>query len=499
TGAIANGLPAGVTGNFSGGIFTISGLPTETGTFFYTVSSTGFCTDASLIGSIQINPVILGNTAGTSTSICENSAGMLTGGTLTGGNGVYTYLWEESTTSGNAFSAAYEYNTLSNYEVYASVFTQNQMYYRRVVTSGGCVDTSSEVVIMLDSLPTANLNGMSTICAGDSLLVTGAGFANGTYNWCHNGAGNLFGTAGLTPMYQSSLSDEGNTVTLKMIVTSNNTCAPIADTALYVVTITPLPVAIAGGSSTICPNGDAVTVMSAQAANGIIDWTHNGNGILLDSNSLFPTYTASVADAGDTVLLQMVVSNPFACQTPQADTAWYSIIVNAIGNTFINAGNSATIGIGNSVDLSATGPAIIDWNWFPTTGLSDPNVPDPTAAPVVTTTYLLTGTDVNGCMAVDSLTITVEADMNLMIANTVTPNDDHKNDTWIVDNIEFYPNTEVSIMNREGEIVYESTSYDNSWGGTYKGKLLPDATYYYVLKFADSDKVYKGAVTILHH
>jgi gliding motility-associated-like protein len=54
-------------------------------------------------------------------------------------------------------------------------------------------------------------------------------------------------------------------------------------------------------------------------------------------------------------------------------------------------------------------------------------------------------------------------------------------------------------MNREGEIVYESDSYDNSWGGTYKGKLLPDATYYYVLKFADSDKVYKGAVTILHH
>lgn len=499
TGAIASGLPAGVTGNFSGGIFTISGLPTETGTFFYTVSSTGFCTDASLIGSIQINPVILGNTAGTSTSICENSVGMLTGGTLAGGNGVYTYLWEESTTSGSAFSPAFEYHTLSDYEVYATAFSQNQMYYRRVVTSGGCADTSSEVVIMLDSLPIANLNGMSTICAGDSLLVTGAGFTNGTYNWCHDGAGNLFGTAGLTPMYQSSLSDEGNTVTLKMVVTSNNTCAPIADTAQFVITITPLPVAIAGGSSTICPSGDAVTVMSAQAANGTIDWSHNGNGILLDSNSLFPTYTATAADAGDTVLLQMVVSNPIACQTPQADTAWYNIIVNAIGNTFLEAGNSTTIGIGNSVDLSATGPAIIDWNWFPTTGLSDPNVPDPTAAPVVTTTYLLTGTDVNGCMAVDSLTITVEADMNLMIANTVTPNDDNKNDTWIVDNIEFYPNTEVSIMNREGEIVYESDSYDNSWGGTYKGKLLPDATYYYVLKFADSDKVYKGAVTILHH
>lgn len=499
TGAIATGLPAGVTGSFSGGIFTLSGLPTETGTFFYTVTSTGFCTDATLIGSIQINPLIVGNSAGTNTTICENGSGMLVGGALTGGNGVYTYSWEESTTSGSLFSAAYEYNTLPDYEAEADVFTQNHMYYRRIVTSGGCVDTSSEVVVALDSLPIANFSGATTICAGDVLPITGANSTNGIFSWCHNGAGVLSNAGSLTPVYTSSVADEGSMVTIKLIVNSNNTCAPYSDSALMNITITPLPVAISSGSSTICPSGSAVTVMSAQAANGNIDWTHNGNGVLLDSNTIFPTYTASVADAGDTVLLQLVVSNPFACQTPQADTAWYSIIVNAIGNTFVEAGTSETISIGNSVDLLATGPAIIDWNWFPATGLSDPAIPNPVANPVVTTTYLLTGTDVNGCMAIDSLVITVESDMNLMIANTVTPNDDHKNDTWIVDNIEFYPNTEVTVINREGEIVYESDSYDNSWGGTYKGKLLPDATYYYVLKFADSDKVYKGAVTILHH
>ncbi|MDH4472836.1 MAG: gliding motility-associated C-terminal domain-containing protein [Fluviicola sp.] len=499
TGAIATGLPAGVTGSFSAGIFTLNGLPTETGTFFYTVTSTGFCTDATLIGSIQINPLILGNSAGTNTTICENGSGMLIGGALTGGNGVYTYLWEESTTSGGLFSAAYEYNTLPDYEVEGTEFIQNQMYYRRIATSGGCVDTSSEVVVTLDSLPIANFSGTATICAGDVLPITGASSINGIFSWCHNGAGILSNAGSLTPVYTASLADEGSMVTLKLIVNSNNTCAPYSDSALMNITITPLPVAISSGSSTICPSGNAVTVMSAQAANGIIGWTHNGNGVLLDSNSIFPTYTASVADAGDTVLLQLVVSNPFACQTPQADTAWYSIIVNAIGNTFVEAGTSETISIGNSVDLSATGPAIIDWNWFPATGLSDPTIPNPVANPVVTTTYLLTGTDVNGCMAIDSLVITVESDMNLMIANTVTPNDDNKNDTWIVDNIEFYPNTEVTVINREGEIVYESDSYDNSWGGTYKGKLLPDATYYYVVKFADSDKVYKGAVTILHH
>src|SRR3989344_1608297 len=499
TGAIVSGLPAGVTGNYNNGVFTISGLPTETGTFFYTVTSTGFCTDASLIGSIQINPFILGNSAGTSTTICENSTSMLIGGTLSGGNGNYTYLWECSTVSGSLFSPSSGINSASDHAIDPATFMQNPLYFRRVVTSGGCVDTSAEVIITIDSLPIASIGGPATICAGDSLLVTGVGYTNGIQSWYHNGAGTLWGTAGVTPIYESALADEGNTVTLTVIVSSNNACAPYADSSQMEITVNPLPMASAGGSSTVCPNGDDVTIMSAQASNGSINWTHDGNGILLDSNTLFPTYSASVADAGDTVMLQLIVSSSYACPTPQADTAWYSVIVNAIGNTFVEAGNNETIGIGNSVDLSATGPAIIDWNWFPSTGLSDPTIPDPTADPVVTTTYILTGTDVNGCMAIDSLTVMVESDMNLLIANTVTPNGDQKNDTWIVDNVEFYPNTEVTIINREGKIVYESDSYDNSWGGTYEGKLLPDATYYYMLKFADSDKVYKGAVTVLHH
>ncbi len=499
TGAIVSGLPAGVSGTFNGGIFTISGTPTETGTFFYTVTSTGFCTDASLIGTMQINPFIAGNSAGTSATICENSTTTLVGGALSGGDGNYTYSWESSTVSGSSFSSANGINSAANFEVDPVAFPQNAMYFRRVVSSGGCTDTSAEVIITIDSLPVASIGGSATICAGDSLLIAGVGYANGIQSWSHNGYGILSGTAGITPVYNSVLADGGNTVTLTLTLTSNNTCAPYTTNAQMQITVNPAPMASAGGSSTACPNGDEVTVMSALAANGNINWTHNGNGVLIDSNTLFPTYTTNMADAGDTVMLQLVVSSFYACPTQQTDTAWYSLIVSPVGNTFVEAGNNETIGIGNSVDLSATGPAIIDWSWFPATGLSDPTIPDPTADPVVTTTYILTGTDVNGCMAVDSLTVTVEADMNVMIANTVTPNNDNKNDTWIVDNIEFYPNTEVTIINREGTVVYESDSYDNSWGGTYEGKQLPDATYYYVLKFAGSDKVYKGAVTVLHH
>lgn len=55
TGAGVTGLPAGVTGSFSGGVFTISGTPSVSGTFNYTVTTTGTCIQATATGIIKVN------------------------------------------------------------------------------------------------------------------------------------------------------------------------------------------------------------------------------------------------------------------------------------------------------------------------------------------------------------------------------------------------------------------------------------------------------------
>ena len=74
----AGALPAGVTGSFSGGVFTISGTPTATGTFNYTVTTTGPCTNVSLSGTITVNAnstITLTSAAGTDTQTrCINTA-----------------------------------------------------------------------------------------------------------------------------------------------------------------------------------------------------------------------------------------------------------------------------------------------------------------------------------------------------------------------------------------------------------------------------------------
>ncbi|MCX6271318.1 MAG: hypothetical protein NTU44_08905, partial [Bacteroidetes bacterium] len=76
----------------------------------------------------------------------------------------------------------------------------------------------------------------------------------------------------------------------------------------------------------------------------------------------------------------------------------------------VTAGPDITINSGSSTTLNGTaspegGP--YSYSWEPTTGLSDPNIPNPVASPSETTTYTLVVTNMNGCSASDQVTVTV--------------------------------------------------------------------------------------------
>jgi hypothetical protein len=54
-GATVTGLPAGVNGSWASNVVTISGTPTASGTFNYTVTLTGGCATITAIGTIKVN------------------------------------------------------------------------------------------------------------------------------------------------------------------------------------------------------------------------------------------------------------------------------------------------------------------------------------------------------------------------------------------------------------------------------------------------------------
>ncbi len=81
TGATVTGLPTGMSGTYGGGTnggITISGTPTQNGTFTYLVTPTGGCGNATATGTITVTPVptiTLTSAAGTNNpTLCANTA-----------------------------------------------------------------------------------------------------------------------------------------------------------------------------------------------------------------------------------------------------------------------------------------------------------------------------------------------------------------------------------------------------------------------------------------
>jgi gliding motility-associated-like protein len=71
------------------------------------------------------------------------------------------------------------------------------------------------------------------------------------------------------------------------------------------------------------------------------------------------------------------------------------------------------------------------------------------------------------------------------VNNAFTPNGDGINDRWsIYRQYDCLSKVRLTVFNRYGAKVFESVDYRNDWDGTYKGKPVPDGTYYAVIDFS---------------
>ena len=94
----------------------------------------------------------------------------------------------------------------------------------------------------------------------------------------------------------------------------------------------------------------------------------------------------------------------------------------------------------------------------------------------------------------------MEAVPVLVIPDGISPNGDGKNDTWQLQFVEDFPNLEVSVYNRWGELLfYDYNSYPVPWDGKFNGEELPVGSYYYVINLHDElyPEPFTGPLTIM--
>jgi gliding motility-associated-like protein/uncharacterized repeat protein (TIGR01451 family) len=96
----------------------------------------------------------------------------------------------------------------------------------------------------------------------------------------------------------------------------------------------------------------------------------------------------------------------------------------------------------------------------------------------------------------NNISIDTKEITGLKIPNVFTPNGDGKNDTFFIERLDAYSDSQLTVINRWGSTVYEKNGYLSDW----TGEGLADGTYFYVLKVKNVKgnwEEFKGYVTLI--
>jgi len=231
-------------------------------------------------------------------------------------------------------------------------------------------------------------------------------------------------------------------------------------------------------------NTDTLTVVWSPVDD--IIGTNEGYVIKVNPNNT-TTYTATITDGS-------------GCEWERSVTVNVGGFPNGIEATadprVINPGESTQL------DVIVTGN-VVSYMWMGE-GLDFTDIKDPTATPpgIDRYVYKVKVTDDQGCMAMDTVVVTVrtpDCEDGVYLPNVFSPNGDTKNDIFYVRS-NFILEMELNIYNRWGELLFTSTSVDDGWDGTYKGKSLPPDVYGYRLMYKcidGEDYVKEGNVTLV--
>ncbi|HWB27582.1 MAG TPA: gliding motility-associated C-terminal domain-containing protein [Chitinophagaceae bacterium] len=297
---------------------------------------------------------------------------------------------------------------------------------------------NGSITVSVYPQPVINLGSDTSICVGDSIILNaGTGFTS--YSWS-NGSNS-----------PSTVINQAGKYNL-IAITGNNCTVRDSFTLLQ---LYPLPVISLDTSSYLCYN----TPKSLNAGDGFATykWNNGSTGQALFVSDT-GTYSVTVKDSNSCTNTD-AVSIKTILPPPSRFLAGDTSLCNYQQLTLVASGSFKTY----------------YWN---TGGTQQ------TAVITAPGTYWLLATDDNNCSATDTIIVKQkECEEGFYIPNSFTPNNDGHNDIFrplIFGNVTQF---KFIVFNRWGEKVYETTTLQRGWDGTYKGHLQDIGAYVWYCTF----------------
>ncbi|TKC04262.1 Ig-like domain-containing protein [Pedobacter frigoris] len=480
----------------TGAIFNTPVLNATT-TYYVTVSGANKCANTAAtarVVTITVNPLpVTPVIAATGTNICSGESTVLTVQNAQAG---VSYMWYDVANGGTSIFTGTQFTT--------GILNTNTDFYVVAVSASGCGNATGRVkstvtVSPKPLVPTVASSSVS-ICSGSAAVLIVSNPQTGvTYKWytaATNGTELASGTSFTTP---------GITIpTVYYVGASTATCTSTSRTA---VTVTPTaipvpPASVSGASGPLCSGSTTVlTVNNPDAALTYRWYSTATGGTALSSGTSFTTPGLTA-----TTTYYVEASNTLTTCTSTTRTPVVVTVLSKLDAPVVSvqSATSTSITFQWNVVAGATGYEISLDN-----GLT-------WIAPTSGTTYLAAGLQPDqsvtirvrakgqlDCQLSDATSLTAKSENPLgntvFVPNTFTPNNDGKNDVFLV-----YGNTiakmKLRVYNQWGQFIYESLSIQNGWDGTYKGDMQPNGVYVYYLdvEFNDGTKTTKkGTITLL--
>lgn len=344
-------------------------------------------------------------------------------------------------------------------------------YIATITNAAACASTVPVTITATNNL-TLTVNSNTSICPGSSVTATTTTNAT-TFSWAP--------TTGVSnPNIANPVFTPASTTTYTLTA-STGSCNI---TRSFTITVNADPTLSSRIDTTICLGASFSPWISSDATT--FSWTPTTG--VSNPSILNPVLSPTVP-----TIYTITATNANGCIRSE------TFEVNVVAGAAVNAGADQTIIEGYSVAQLHGSGSVGTYTWTPSAGLSATNILNPVANPATTTTYTLSVVTPNGCIASDEVMVTV-VPYCIKPMEAFTPNGDGVNELWLVTNGNCNKNIKVGVFNRYGNEVYSSANYQNDWNGTYKGKPIPDGTYYFVITYTllNNRKVdVKGNVTVL--
>jgi len=294
---------------------------------------------------ISASPIV---SAGADTSVCAGNDLYLENAIA---NNYSSLVW---TTSGDGSFSPNKYVLNPTYNFSAADLALGSVTLTiTVIGNPICPGTfSDEIDVTINESPVVEAGDNESICQGDNITITTASASNySSLSWGSDGTGTFVNGGTDSPTYIPSADDIlAGTVVLTFTADAQSPCTG-TESDQMILTIGGGATVYAGDDASIC-EGMNYTITDAYALDYTsYSWTHSGQGTLVNTNTLVPTYNPDPNDyVTGTVTITLTAVGGTTCPATVQD--FMTLTLN--NNPTANAGINSTICEGNSFTLSGT-------------------------------------------------------------------------------------------------------------------------------------------------